>query len=701
MQIRPQALACAVAIACQGAHAGEDPTRPVSVEVSGSRIEQRRNETASSIVVGHEELVRHGDPTLADALKRLPGITVGKVAGRGSEIRLRGLGNGYTQVLLNGVAAPAGFSFDSLSPELIERVEIIPTASVVLGTQGIAGTINIILRKDGSRARREFKAGAGGQHGIVSPNVSGDVSGKDGSFSHALAATISSNAQLTSVSSAESVADGAGVPALARRTAREAKSRANALNLAPRLSWTFGDSDSLVSQSFVSLMRTREDDRATSSTQLGAPSQYPDNGKLFRLNTAIARSDLTWAHSMAEGRRFELKGGAVITHRRSDFVFDQTGGAALHLVDSGIDERFANLGGKVMMPFGAAHQFTSGWEYARAHRTDSRIETDATRNNAVLDERYLGNWQRWALYGQDEWELASAWSLTAGLRWEALHTHVTGNAMAPVDVRSTVLSPVAQLLYKVAPGDRVRLGVTRTFKAPTMFKLIPRRYTVDTDNSANNPDNQGNPALRPETAWGLDLAYAHDIGKDGTVNASVFARRIKDVTVQQLFQHDATWIEQPANAGRASVHGIAFDASATLSSAVQVRSNVTRNWSRIASIPGPDNRIEGQPPLSGSVGADYKTGALTLGGDFTLRTAGPLRESARLLSYSGVTRELDLYGVWVINGRSRLRVSGANLLRQNQRDMQCYRDADGARSSASETTGRATLRIAYEHRFGG
>ena len=107
-----------------------------TVEITATRDRARQLDTAATTVVGREELLRYGDQTVADALKRVPGITIGGVQGRGGEIRMRGLGNGYTQVLLNGQPVPAGFSIDTISPELIERVEIMRVASAETGHAG-------------------------------------------------------------------------------------------------------------------------------------------------------------------------------------------------------------------------------------------------------------------------------------------------------------------------------------------------------------------------------------------------------------------------------------------------------------------------------------------------------------------------------------------------------------------------------------
>src|SRR5438067_2102436 len=65
----------------------KDPAQMQKVEVKGqaTAYDARRDDTATKIVVNQEELLRSGDTTLGDALKRLPGITVGGVQGRGGE----------------------------------------------------------------------------------------------------------------------------------------------------------------------------------------------------------------------------------------------------------------------------------------------------------------------------------------------------------------------------------------------------------------------------------------------------------------------------------------------------------------------------------------------------------------------------------------------------------------------------------------
>ena len=72
---------------------------------------------------------------VADVLKRLPGVNMS-----GGNPRLRGLGSGYTLILINGDPAPPGFQFDQLNPSQIERIEITRGPSADQSAQAIAST---------------------------------------------------------------------------------------------------------------------------------------------------------------------------------------------------------------------------------------------------------------------------------------------------------------------------------------------------------------------------------------------------------------------------------------------------------------------------------------------------------------------------------------------------------------------------------
>jgi outer membrane receptor protein involved in Fe transport len=260
-------------------------------------------------------------------------------------------------------------------------------------------------------------------------------------------------------------------------------------------------------------------------------------------------------------------------------------------------------------------------------------------------------------------------------------------------------SPLLQSLYKWSATRRLRGALSRTYKTPSMPELIPRRYTIDNGNSQTNPDTQGNPRLRPERAWGLDAGLEQDIG-GGAWSASVYRRRIDDVNVPQLFEDHGRWVRAPANQGRADVWGVALDVKAALTPQWTVRANVARDWSKVAAVPGPDNRLARQAPRSAGAGVDYRwSEALTLGADMAWQGGGWARESALYAFDAASTRKLDVHASWRVDSATRFKLSGANLLHRDALYGAVYRDSGGARLLSERTGSAATLRFSLEHRW--
>ena len=142
------------------------------MNITGSRpddVQERRQSTAAKIIIGREEIDRFGDSTLGDVLKRLPGVTIQGRPGRGGAIRLRGLGSGYTQILLDGERVPPGFSLDSISPDQVERIEILRAPTAETGARAIAGTINIITREGYTKRVNDLRLNAAYENGKRQP----------------------------------------------------------------------------------------------------------------------------------------------------------------------------------------------------------------------------------------------------------------------------------------------------------------------------------------------------------------------------------------------------------------------------------------------------------------------------------------------------------------------------------------------------
>jgi outer membrane receptor for ferrienterochelin and colicins len=716
MAFRKQAVCSAfLGAVCCAAQSQEIPPKdaaPIAtVEIAGpGSLARRQGDTTAKLVVNRADIVRYGDTSLADVLKRLPGVTVS------GEIRMRGLGGGYTQILVNGDPVVPGFSVDSISPELVERVELLRAPTVEYATQAIAGTINIVLRKAGAKRQREVKLGAVGDRAGTTPELSLQLADRLAGFSYSVAGVAKQDKVLEPGGTEQLTGAGPdGAVDLRRESRYRYQVRNRSLSLAPRLQWTLDNADTVTSQSLVELGDSKRHGSALETTLLGSPSDYPANSFAAANRVETVRSDIAWTHSGAGGGRLDAKLGVIHNRRKIHYVFlGVAADAARNLgrtVDSEARDDQLTSSGKYALPFFTGHSLVAGWDGSTVRRSEYRLQHDLVGAGAArdeLDEHYDARVKRLAFFVQDEWDITPRWQMYLGLRWEGLYTDSLSNVVLPVHNRSGVWSPVLQTLWKL-PGsekDQVRLGLARSYKAPTTPSLIPRRYTANNDNGPTNPDRQGNPQLRPELAWGLDAAFEHYFAKSGMLSVSAFARRIKDVTVERLYLENGVWIASPVNDGDASVRGIELAATLPLAALaaqappVDVKFNLSRNWSTLDSVPGPNNRLGGQTPFSANVGLDYRVNdRLTAGGNYGFKSAGPVALSALLGSYASPTRTLDLYGLMKFSPSTQLRASAFNMLRQDSYSANRFAADDGSTLRSTRARGNRGLRITLEHKL--
>jgi outer membrane receptor for ferrienterochelin and colicins len=673
------------------------------VEVLGHK-DDRRSSTATKTVILEADIVRYGDSSLLDVLKRVPGMSVRGVQGKGGEVRMRGLGSGYTQVMLNGERAPPGFSLDSISPELIERIEVARAATADASTQAIAGSINIILKRKVDLSRRDIKLAVSSEGGEPSLGMDGLFSDRDGDFSYTVAGGIgrSKNVDVSQIDQEERNTDGG----LSRLTSKRDFGQSDRLNLAPRLMWDLGDGDSITLESLLRFQRSEGGGEELRLTRLGEQPALVRDFSRSVSDTHQLRSKLSVLHPLASGAKLDLKLGATYNRRDSDSQlegFDTNNLPALSRKISSLASDYGlSLSGKYLNVYVEGHSFVTGWEGEYNWRAEDKLrqETASGRPSIYRDDSYTAKVERLAVFAQDEWEILPQWSLYMGLRWEEIATQTQDGASN----RSHVLSPILQILWKWAEKDQLRFALSRTYKAPNTRDLIPRQNLAN-ENSATTPDTKGNPDLRPELAWGADLAFEHYLEKGGVLSASIYARQIDDVILPSLIKMNGQWISQPLNQGRALLRGAELEAKFNLkqywpdSPALDIRANVAANWSEVESIAGPNNRLDQQTPISANFGVDYKWpgDGLTLGGNYNFQSGATTRLSNTQTAINPAKRTLDLYGVWKISPAMQLRISFANLFPEDHIAESLYADQSIIRRqttiSQSEMTARAVLEM--------
>lgn len=651
----------------------------VEVKGSSASYDPRRDDTATRIVIGRDEMSRYDDRSVVDVLKRVPGITIDTNQGRSSEIRMRGMGGGYTQILIDGQRPASGFSLESLSPDTIERIEVLRAATADLSTQSVAGTVNIILRHVAKKAERSVKLGMLESSASRGPSATLNLSDRREDFAYTLAATVQPERHTRHFSIVEENTAPGGVVDLLRTTAVPERGRTNSVNLAPRLEWTLAGGDKLGWSTLYNARRARNTVRQRVTTLLGPPPPVPELDVGVRGDTDSLRSDLSWTRGLASGATLEAKLGVEgedIGQVQQRYGRDA---GAVPVTDGRIEaasrERGVSSTGKYMRQLAGGHALAFGWDAGVKRREDSRDERDAIRvfpPGLALDERFDARITRLALYGQDEWQLAPQWSMYLGARWEGIRIRVSGDGIEEVRNTSSVFSPILQALWKNPrrKGDQVRLALTRTYKAPGLRNLTPRRETWE-NNSATEADPQGNPDLKPELAWGIDAAYEHHWADKAMVSLAASVRRISDYTSNRVRFDGYRWIYTPVNAGRAENRSLELDTKFPLRTlfgdapAIDVRAGVSRHWARVDEVPGPDNRFERQSPLSANLGLDWRAGALSAGGSASYVRNGRVQVTANRTYYADARTDLEAYVAYRLAAQRQVRLSLSNLLRDS------------------------------------
>jgi outer membrane receptor for ferrienterochelin and colicins len=615
-------------------------------------------------------------------LKRLPGVTVSGNGGRGGEVRMRGLGGGYTQLLIDGARAPAGFSIDSLAPDSIERIEVMRAATAELSTQAVAGTINIVLRKAIRTAQREVTLrAAGGEGGGLSPSFNVQLSDRRDQLSYSLGVNGSRHNFARTAPITETGASADHTPNLLRTHSFADDGHFSRFSLSPRLNLALAGGDTLTWQSRLSLNDFVRNTYDTTSTLLGPDPAYPFVEEHDDTRGHGVQTDLNWVAKLASGAKLDLKLGAFggrqrETSRQLGYPAAAAAPASDSLIAAISRDSGYSTAGKYSLTLGAGHALGAGWDAGASHRQDVR------REDALPVDDYAADVARLAAYAQDEWAVTPQWSVYFGARWEGILTRVTGNSFADSRSRSDVWSPVFQTLYKIpsSKGDQLRFALTRTYKAPNTSSLIPR-VQKSVNNSSTELDFRGNPMLKPELAIGIDAAYEHYWAEGAMVSVSASTREIDGYTRMDTFQDpDGRWVASQVNDGKAHTRGLELEAKFPLKSlmanapALDLRASLSRNWSSVDSVAGPNNRLAQQTPLSANLGADYKSGRLTTGASYAFRNGGLVRVSEHQGVFVSVRRDLDAYALWKFDAMHQLRFSLSNLLAQAQVTERIYTD---------------------------
>lgn len=570
-----------------------------AVLVKGEIIYRDRTEDTAPVLTYDQKYFQQFEPlTVGDMLKRVPSVTFVSDVLEYDGVRLRGLDSSYTQILINGKRVPgAGFdrSFfvDRIPAELVERIEIVRSASADRSGDAVAGALNIVLRDgysmDGGYVRLgttrfndgEFEPTAGvfwggealGGNVLLGANVQGRRNPKD-KFSQRFdepGGTLDNTEVQTDVRSGKDYAFTVDF----RNDIGEGEFRLSTLFVRTE---RLEDEDSIEYRSGIEndanllTINDNDVDIRTDNFSFGLGLQYPMWG---------GESEFRLDYASFDDRQSEFEDEFEYLRDSNPFPEDDRftrDRIELDIRDRDLTGEFQHERklGDTGFKFGL--QATS-----KTRETDVResryrvtipnapgvrppipgplvppVAVDGGLN--TIDELRIEPFIKFdGEVGALEWE--------AGLRYERTKTEIEDFTVASREEKTyAFLLPSGHLRYKIDDDNRLNFSLARTMRRPGFDQISPALLTGELGDN----DLLGNPDLKPEDAWGLDAGYERRLGKRGVVGVNLFYRDIRNLieianTGIEGDDGPGTFVLQPRNTGNGKVWGAELDLSTPLS----------------------------------------------------------------------------------------------------------------------------------------
>lgn len=588
--------------------------------------------------------------SVGDQLRRVPGVAFVGDIGESVAPEMRGLGNGYTQILINGRSVPGigndrSVAVDRIPAEIIDRIEIIRSPSADFDSQGVGGTINIIL-KDGASLPPGVILRVGEtwdkKTGRFRPNAAVSWSGGNDAKTLFYSLTLDAQKRFNEKHAIQEVVDGNTV-GFADEVARGgdgknlqswndiSKSRAASreeqgdvreskdLSFNGDVTWLLSDVTSLRMDAFALKTRrteyedtrTYEGDGSVGGLDLANPElkfeTTPIDEDSYGLSALFNTSFNEQTDFEAYLGRNSTKGSEVKhyfkdTPTTKDKIKGTSADDKNWQGDMSITRRMPDLA-KSMGIDGVSVK--AGVQIKNKDRvfTSTQLSGLSKTKQKGSDGRFDYKEDRFDTFVTADWNLNSAVTLTTGVRGEKTRTKqnylttestngvVGKQEIGHADSHEFMLNPTAHMQWRLTDADQLRFSVARTVRRPSVEQLVP---SVTLESPGDWDVTVGNPDLKMEHSIGFDLGYEHNIGRNGVVGVNVFQRNISDLiglvrTTRPMTDIGLDPDDFPGglfsfqNIGSAKVRGIEFDMSTPLTSLGMPNTGIFGNYTRLFS----------------------------------------------------------------------------------------------------------------------
>lgn len=533
-------LSCTLSLVCaQEIHSLEK----IEVQEDVMTLEERKENSISKRIIKSEELAQYGDLNALEMLKRTPGVTI--AAGKKGGVP----GKGYTKVLVDGEEVSTNSNrrnspLEQISPDMIERVEIMTNGSAEYSAESIGGIVNIVLKKPKSDGIAIVKASGGVYNSSGQATLFGQYEKKYGDISMMV------NATMTDVGKDDvwSLSDTQSGVTTSQNNTVDSISRGAGMNT--KFIYSADKFNKYTLDGTLGYWRSSADETSV-ATSLGvttknANEQRNADGYYYALK-------LSGDHNMGQAMMVDWKliahgSGSDMKKTATQSVTPST------IVDQDDSTLFGIYGGNVNLSYlFNTHFIKSGIEYRYSKNSDN-VQTlrDGVEVTQPTDNVFMYQ-NKYALYLQDEYSVSEVFVLTPGIRYEKVDRDY--GSVSSIDY----FAPSLHALFKLTPNDNLRASVAKTVKLPRLDEISTSVNRTLSDNTIDNPDTTGNIDLTQETAISYELRAEHYFEDKGIVSASGFYRDISDKIEKLTTLEAGRYIKKPSNSGEGKLWGLELE----------------------------------------------------------------------------------------------------------------------------------------------
>ncbi|AOA57530.1 TonB-dependent receptor domain-containing protein [Acinetobacter larvae] len=553
----------------------------IVISASGQAVDVREAPASISVITA-EEIEKRPVASLADVLKRIPGVTGGlSTNGDGSKIKLRGLPDNYTLVLIDGkrIGSSRDTNYrpdlgrqdlDWITPDMIERIEVVrgPMSSLY-GSDAMGGVINIITKKINT------EWGGSATYNYTQPTTSGNL-GRTFQAGVAVSGPLADHVGLRlNASQTRRESDNNFTSYSAGRGGSADLNQVNGtpgyiknnfgmqLNFQPTpnhdiaLEANYGVEKNLQSKGITNVNAATGVESSTDATTSWGPE------KLERQGYSISW-DGRWANDIS----------SKLTGYYNDY--DQSVGDSIAKSNESIAE------GQINIPFklGVPNQLVIGGQWKREELNNSSTlgtvikDKDGNVVPSYDGSTYAGKSKltgdSWALFIEDTLELHEKVKLTLGNRYD--HDEKFGDHN----------SPRAYLVVLPTDDWAIKGGISKGFRAPTIKEGTAGAATGSRGNGCNSlvgsewydqADGKwkkyetggcymaGNPDLKPEKSTNYEIGVNYT-GFGSDINLTYFYTDFTNkIDYEPWGVYHNTWWTQMKNIQKARTEGLEFSAA--------------------------------------------------------------------------------------------------------------------------------------------